>query len=159
MSLAPRGGDLGWNAWEGSFRFVNRGGVDRSNARGDRRHVYPVVEWGHDDPLMIGRAAVTGIHVVRGGPLRALRGRVLFGDFPSGEIFHFDADDLPRGGNQAIGRVLLDDGSGEPRTLLQLIRGKNPGAQRADLRFGAGPDDRVFVLNKHDGTIREMVIR
>lgn len=157
VSLAPKGADLGWNTWEGSFRFVNREGVDTSDPRGDRTLVYPVVEWGHDDPLMIGRAAVTGIHVVRAGPLRALYGRVLFGDFPSGEIFHFDADHLPDGGNQAIGRVLLDDGSGEPKTLLQLIREQDAGAARADLRFGAGPDGRVFILNKHDGTIRELV--
>ena len=28
---------------------------------------------------------------------------------------------------------------------------------RADLRFGAGPDGQVFLLNKHDGTIRVLV--
>ena len=28
---------------------------------------------------------------------------------------------------------------------------------RADLRFGAGPDNQVFILNKHDGTIRLLV--
>jgi hypothetical protein len=48
------------------------------------------------------------------------------------------------------------------KTLLQLIREKNaaqkrPAAERADLRFGTGPDNRVFVLNKQDGTIRELV--
>ena len=30
-------------------------------------------------------------------------------------------------------------------------------AGRADLRFGTGPNDRVFLLNKADGTIREIV--
>jgi hypothetical protein len=29
--------------------------------------------------------------------------------------------------------------------------------RRADLRFGQGPDGRIFLLNKHDGIIRELV--
>jgi hypothetical protein len=41
--------------------------------------------------------------------------------------------------------------------LLQLIKAKNDGAGRADLRFGTGPENRVFLLNKQDGTIREIV--
>ena len=27
-------------------------------------------------------------------------------------------------------------------------------ASRADLRFGTGPDNQVFLLNKRDGTVR-----
>lgn len=59
------------------------------------------------------------------------------------------------------GRLLLDDGSGEPKTLLQLVQeknaeqGRNP-ADRTDLRFGTGPDNQVFILNKHDGVIRRL---
>ena len=30
-------------------------------------------------------------------------------------------------------------------------------ASRTDLRFAAGPDDRVFILNKHDGVVRLLV--
>ena len=30
-------------------------------------------------------------------------------------------------------------------------------ATRVDLRFGTGPEGRVFVLNKQDGVIRELV--
>ena len=40
---------------------------------------------------------------------------------------------------------------------MQLIKEKNPAATRADLRFGTGPDNRVFLLNKQDGLIREIV--
>ncbi len=85
----------------------------------------------------------------------------MFGDLPSGEIFHVDADDLPDGGNDAIRRVLLND-DGEAKTLLELIREKNAeqgrgAAGRADLRLGSGPGGRVFLLNKHDGTLREIV--
>lgn len=162
VSPVTPGANLGWNAWEGSFRFVSRAGVDTSSPRSDPAMTYPVVEYAHGDPLLLGRrAAVTGVHVYREGPVAQLRGRVLFGDFPSGEIFHFDADDLPDGGNEEIRRVLLDDGGG-PRTFLELIQEKNAEqgrepAARTDLRFGTGPDHRFFLLNKHDGTIREVV--
>ena len=95
------------------------------------------------------------------GQIPQLANLVLFGDFPSGEIFYIHADRLPTGGQDAIRRVLLNDG-GVSKTLLQVIRDKNgrqgrPAAARADLRFGAGPDGRVFLLNKHDGTIRLLV--
>ena len=90
-----------------------------------------------------------------------LENLVLFGDTPSGEIFYIQADQLPGGGQNTIRRVLLDDG-GEPKTLLQLVQAKNieqgkPPAQRADVRFGTGPETQIFVLNKHDGTIRVLV--
>ena len=35
-------------------------------------------------------------------------------------------------------------------------QGKPP-TPRADLRFGTGPDGRVFLLNKHDGMIHMLV--
>ena len=88
----------------------------------------------------------------RRGPITQLMNLVLFGDFPSGEIFYIQADKLPGGGQDAIRRILLDDG-GVPKTFLKVIQEKNarqgkPQTPRADLRFGAGPNDQVFLLNK-----------
>jgi hypothetical protein len=120
------------------------------------------VEYDHRDPVLLeGDSAITGVHVYRGDEIPQLANLVLFGDFPSGEIFYIHADKLPNGGQDAIRRVLLHEG-GESKTLLQLIREKNarqgkPPAARADLRFAAGPGGRVFLLNKHDGTIRQLV--
>ena len=37
-----------------------------------------------------------------------------------------------------------------------MQQGKPP-ATRADLRFGTGPGGELFLLNKHDGTIRLLV--
>ncbi len=57
---------------------------------------------------------------------------------------------------------MLFNDRGEAKTLLQLIReknaqqGKQPAA-RADLRFGTGPSDEVFLLNKADGVVRVLV--
>jgi hypothetical protein len=161
ISLVTRGANLGWNVWEGSFRYAGRGGVEGPNARSDESVTYPVVEYAHGDPLFQNQTAITGVVVYRGDRIPQLRNRVLFGDFPSGEIFHFDADNLPQGGNTGFRRVLLRQG-GEPTTLLQLIRAKNTQqgkqpANRADLRFGVGPEGQVFLTNKADGTIRLMV--
>ena len=164
ISLVPRGGNLGWNDWEGSFRLILRGAVSLADPRGETGFVYPVVEYDHVDPLFqSGNVAVTGLAVYRHDAVPPLANLVLFGDLPSGEVFGFSADDLPDGGQDAIRRVLFDDGDG-PRTLLQLIREKNASqgrrpARRADLRFGAGPDGQIFLLNKHDGVIRRLVPR
>ena len=104
---------------------------------------------------------VIGLVVYREDAIPQLSNRILFGDLPSGEIFHLDADNLPDGGQDSIRRVLLND-DGQPKRLLQLIQeknreqGKEP-ATRADLRFGRGPEGEVFILNKQDGTIRLLV--
>lgn len=161
LSLAPAGANLGWNAWEGSFGFISRTQVDLTKHRSDPRVSYPVVEYGQLDPLLQPQSAITGVHVYRRGPIRQLMDLVLFGDFPSGEIFYIQADALPSGGQDAIRRVLLDDG-GVAKTFLTLIQEKNAAqgkarTPRADLRFGTGPSDQVFLLNKHDGTIRLLV--
>jgi hypothetical protein len=162
VSPVTAGANLGWNSWEGSFRYEGRTGVSTTGARGDARITYPVVEYAHGDPALGGRNAVTGVHVYRAGEVEQLRGKVLFGDFPSGEIFHFDADRPPAGGNTGFRRVMLRMEGGEPTTLLELIRAKNAQqgkepATRADLRFGSGADGKVYLLNKADGTIRVMV--
>ena len=162
VSPVTPGANLGWNVWEGSFGYGGRGGLDTSKPRGDPNVIFPAVEFAHGDPPILGRAAVTGVYVFRNAAIAALNNKVVFGDNPSGEILYFDADNVPRGGSSDIHRVLLRTGGAEPKTLLQVIREKNtqqgkPAATRADLRFGTGPDRRVFLLNKADGTIRVLM--
>ncbi|MGH9201227.1 MAG: PQQ-dependent sugar dehydrogenase, partial [Vicinamibacterales bacterium] len=43
IDLVTAGANLGWNDWEGSFRFVSRAGVRPDNQRGDAKVTYPVV--------------------------------------------------------------------------------------------------------------------
>ncbi|MDH3222412.1 MAG: PQQ-dependent sugar dehydrogenase [Gemmatimonadota bacterium] len=159
LSPAPPGANLGWNLWEGSYGYVGRSGVSTRNPRGDPAMTYPVAEYAHGDPLLTNRAASTGVHVYRGGPIEALRDLILFGDFPSGEIFAIDANDPPGGGNGGMRRVLLRPEGEEPTTLLNLVQARSavlgreaPG--RTDLRFGSAAEGRVFLTNKHDGMIR-----
>jgi hypothetical protein len=161
LSLAPMGADLGWNDWEGSFRFISREGVERDGARGDSRLSYPVAEYGQIDPLFQRQSAITGVVAYRSDHIPQLENLVLFGDFPSGEVFYIRADDLPDGGQDGIRRVLFGN-EDSPRTLLELVQAENldqgrEPATRADLRFGTGPGGRIFLLNKQDGVIREII--
>jgi len=158
ISPVTRGANLGWNDWEGSFAFISRQGVSLEKQRGDPKMTYPVVEYSHSDPLLLGNAAVTGVVVYRGSQIPQLANLVLFGDNPSGEIFYFSADKVPNGGQDPIRRVMLMD-KGTAKTLLGVIRdranasgGRQPA--RADVRFGTGPDNQVFLLNKQDGIVR-----
>jgi glucose/arabinose dehydrogenase len=163
VSPVTAGANLGWNVWEGSFRFVpgRGGGVNTADPRSDAKMTFPVAEYGQVDPLLQNSSAAIGGFVYRHTAIPQLSNLLIFGDNPSGEIFYVNADKLPPGGQDAIRRVLLDD-NGVSKTLLQVVREKNAAqgrmpANRVDLRFGEGPDGRVFLINKRDGTIRQLV--
>ena len=161
LNVVPSGGDLGWNTWEGSYRVVTNTRVEQSNPRADPEITYPVAEFDQNDPLLQPGSAATGVVAYRSDRIPQLTNRVLWGDLPSGEVFHVPADNLRGGGQAAIRRVLFRDG-GETKTFLELIRAKNTDqglspTRRADLHFGRGPEGRVFLLNKWDGVVREIV--
>jgi Glucose / Sorbosone dehydrogenase len=163
ISPVTAGANLGWNVWEGSFKFLSGrpSGVDASGSRSDPEVTFPVAEYGQLDPLFQRNSAVIGGFVYRQTAIPQLTDLLVFGDNPSGEIFFVSADNLPKGGQDSIRRILLND-SGVPKTFLQVIKEKNtaqgrPPATRADLRFAEGPNGRIFLLNKHDGIIRELI--
>jgi len=158
VTLVPAGANLGWNAWEGSFRFLRNTAVASDGRRADPKVTYPLVEYGQVDPLLQNQAAANGVVVYRGTQIPQLANLVLFTDMPSGEIFYFSADTLPQGGQDPIRRI-IPTVNGADRTVLQLVQeknavqGKKP-ATRADLRLSMGPANQVFLLNKGDGVIR-----
>jgi len=155
LTLVPRGANLGWNVWEGSFRYAGREGVDTRNPRSDTSVTYPVAEYGQPDPLLQGQSAAVGLAVYRANRIRAISNMVIWGDNPSGEVFAVPADDLPRGGQAPIRRVLFND-EGQPKTLLQLVQKHVPSANQPDLRLGVGPEGAVFLLDKADGIVRRL---
>jgi glucose/arabinose dehydrogenase len=121
---------------------------------------FPIVEYGQIDPLLQTQAAAGGMVVYRGTQIPQLSNLLIFADMPQGEIFYVNADRLPSGGQDAIRRILVNDGTG-PKTFLQVVQAKNRAqgrmpATRADLRMNLGPDNQVFMLNKGDGIIRVM---
>jgi hypothetical protein len=159
ISPVTLGANLGWNTWEGSYKYVSRQ-VDLTAPRSEAGMTWPVAEYDHTDPLLQ-RAAITGVFVYREKDIKQLQNLMIFGDNPSGEMFYLHADKLPSGGQDQLRRIMFND-KGTNKTLLQLIREKNaaqgkPAAPRADLRFGRGPRGQVFVLNKRDGVIRVFV--
>ena len=161
ISLVRPGTNLGWNKWEGSFSFASRRAINLENPRGDNDVTYPVVEYGHEDPLLPSRSSVTVGPVYRQSTIAQLENLLLFGDIPSGEVFYIHADNLPDGGQDAMRRILFNH-NGATKTLLQLIQEKNAEqgrepATRADLRFGVGPEGQIFLLNKGDGVVRLLV--
>jgi len=164
ISPVTPGANLGWNVWEGSFIFVpgRGGGVNTTEPRKDPKMTYPIVEFGQLDPLLQNNSAAIGGFVYRHRRIPQLTNLLIFGDNPSGEIFYVNADSLPKGGQDTIRRILLDD-KGERKTLLQVIKEKNATqgrpqiATRVDLRFSEGPDGQIFLINKRDGIIRMLV--
>ncbi len=158
ISLVTSGANLGWNDWEGSFRFIGRQAVSLEQPRSDPKVTYPIAEWGQIDPLLQSNSAASGLVVYRGNQIPQLANLVIFTDMPSGEIFYVNADTLPGGGQDVIRRILLNS-NGSARTMLDVIQEKNKAqgktpATRSDLRLSLGPDNQVFLLNKGDGTIR-----
>jgi glucose/arabinose dehydrogenase len=162
VSPVSAGANLGWNVWEGSYRYVSQRAVITESPRSDPSVTYPIVEWGQLDPILLpnSSSASVGVVVYRSAAVPQLNGRLLFGDMPSGELFHVSADDLPKGGQDTIRRVLFVTSPGAaPRKFLEIIQEKN-GAQgkvpatRADLRFDMTSAGQIFLLNKADGTLR-----
>ena len=161
ISPVTIGANLGWNKWEGSYKYGGRQ-VGPAEPRSDKSMTCPIAEFDHTDPLFpLQRAAVTGIYVYREKEIKQLQDLLIFGDNPSGEIFYVNPDRPSRGGHDQIRRIMFND-KGANKTLLELIREKNtaqgkPPAPRADLRMGRGPRGQIFILNKRDGVIRLLV--
>ena len=88
-----RGANFGWNAFEGRQRF---GGAKRGS-----RHIPPVAEHTHGS----GVCSITGGYVYRGKKVPALRGRYVYSDFCSGQIFTMRAGPRPGGVRDDSGKV------------------------------------------------------
>ncbi len=116
VSPVTAGANLGWNVWEGSYRYVSRQAVITEAPRSDPKMTYPIAEWGQLDPVLLpnNSSAAVGAIVYRSSTVPQLKDRLLFGDMPSGELFHVSADNLPKGGQDPIRRVLFVTAEGTP---------------------------------------------
>ena len=112
VSQITRGGNLGWNDWEASYKFISRTELDLTKHRADPKVTFPIAEFDHKDALFpTGRVAATGLIVYRGTQIPQLSGLLIFGDNPSGEVFYVSADRLPAGGQDPIRRILFTQGA------------------------------------------------
>lgn len=150
VNLGRPGANYGWEAREGTFvTDPLDGGRLYELPEGDEAlgFTYPVAQYDHDD----GTNAVAGGFVYRGEAIPELRGQYVFGDIPSGRVFHVPADEL-RPGRQAEVRelTLLDDG--RPVTARELVGGDD----RADLRLGRDADGEIYLISKQDDSVRAL---
>ena len=130
VSPVTAGANLGWNDWEGSYRFISRQAVSLEKPRSDPAMTYPVAEYGQVDPLLQGNSAPSGLIVYRGKEIPQLSNRLLFTDLPSGEMFYVSADQLPAGGQDPIRRIAIGT-QGDFKTMLQVVQAKNQAQGRS----------------------------
>lgn len=159
INLAVDGANFGWDLREGSFPNESTATAGLTD---------PVAEYDHtntvsDSPTTAPNRAITAGEVLRGSSFLAGNGLLWFGDFPSGLIFSLNVDTDPLdGGQNGIVEVKPRTRSGDRVQLLDLINSARSArglgnSGRADLRFSLNTPGRVFILNKHDGILRELV--
>lgn len=160
VNLVVNGGNYGWDAQDGNANPPASDLID------------PIAAYGHGrdipfSPGVTGGRAITLGEVVRGSNVAGLDGLLLTGDFPTGTPLYVDVEagvPAERTGSEAFRELVLIDveGSGAQVELLDLINATRiksglTSTSRADLRWSLGTDGRVFLLNKRDGVIRELV--
>lgn len=118
VDLVQAGDNLGWPIMEGAGCLRRSADCDQTGL------VAPRATYVHDQ----GRCAVMGGLVYRGDELNALRGRYLYGDFCSGEIWALDTD-----------------GETPPEVIAQRDGGL--------VSFGTDADGEVLVLDLGGGGV------
>lgn len=124
VNLVTRGGNYGWRCREGAHDFNTGGTPGCSSAT----LIDPVTEYSHT----LG-GSITGGYVYRGSQNTALLGRFIFGDFSSGRIWAWIAENAT-----------------QPREPTQLLD--------SDLNiasFGQGNDGELYVVN-YGGTLHRI---
>ncbi len=158
INLGQNGGNFGWSHREGSFPFASSTTVGLIDPVAEYDHTNPVA----DMPTTIGNRAVTLGEVARGSSIQALNGMLLLGDFPSGLIFLLNVDTDPLNGGQAgLMELLPLNTQGQRMHLLDSINAARSARglgnmSRADLRFSVNTPGEIFILNKHDGILRQL---
>ena len=124
IDLITKGGNYGWRLKEARNCFLPRQNCQQETL------IDPVHQYAH------GRDgnSVTGGVVYRGSTLAALRGKYIFGDFGSGNVWA-----LSHNGKQATGHVLLTDRAGNVSA------------------FGEDAQRELYVLDHVGGVIRRFV--
>ncbi len=139
INIVQAGGNYGWNDKEGSFFFLDGGGVtdDLSDLPPGYDGIDPVAEYDHTE----GDVSITGGFTYRGSAIPELDGYYIFGDWRSGRLMSMDPishliEEIsidPSGASIAEGII----GFGETEAGELLIAA-------VDLRFGI--ESRVFSV-------------
>ena len=177
INLGTAGANFGWDLREGTFQttsIVSNGLNIIDNLPANHAtdaFTYPVAQYDHSNNLVNGSGAIVGGSVYRGTAVPQLKGLYIFGEFASnsGPLFAVEVDELVdrddfsnlnslNDGHLAPFQEIRLTHNGVEKSLLQIINDAIPGSvSRTDLRFGVGPDNEIYVLNKRDGVIRRLV--
>ncbi len=173
INVGVPGGNYGWSGREGTFATTSNNDVVSTlpaNHATDN-FIYPVAQYDHTNNLVNGSVAIVGGSVYRGSSVPQLTGLYFFGDFAtnSGPIFAVDIDDLVER-DDFTNLTDFNDGllapfeevqltfGGANKTFVEIISDElGFNTNRSDLRFGVGPDEEIYVLNKRDGVVRKIV--
>jgi glucose/arabinose dehydrogenase len=123
VNRVVRGGNYGWRVMEGRHCFTPALFCDTSGL------LAPLLEYGHEG----GRCSITGGYVYRGSAAPRLRGRYVYADFCSGELFAFPAGEAQQTGSQT--RLLL-------KTRMRISS------------FGTDEEGELYVIDHAGGVLR-----
>lgn len=139
------GNDYGWPIREGTLVINPKGDINKVYALPADDSIYhityPVAAYDHDE----GKAISGGYEYI--GSIPALKGKIIFGDIPTGRIFYIEDKDIKEGMLAPIKELGITVG-GSPTTLVKAC-----GNERVEIRLGEDAKGELYVLTKADGKI------
>jgi glucose/arabinose dehydrogenase/mono/diheme cytochrome c family protein len=149
VNIGQAGADYGWPAREGTFLVNYQGQMDivYNLPEDDAAYpfTYPVAQYDHDEgDAMSGGVLYTSPEI----PL--LQGKYIFGDIVNGRVFFVNQNQLVAGQPSPIQEMELQL-DGRAITFLGTTKYK-----KADLRFGLGPGQKLYLFTKTDGRIYQV---
>jgi glucose/arabinose dehydrogenase len=150
LDLIAAGHDYGWPVREGTFVVNPYGDLNKVYSLPSNDSIYkityPVAAYDHDEGK-----AISGGYEYWGNKLPELKGKLLFGDIPSGRLFYVDMADLKLGKQAPIHEWKISM-NGSEKTLKELC-----GSDRVDLHFGRDSKGELYILTKADGRVYKLV--
>lgn len=152
INLGVKGANYGWGNREGTFLIDENNEAVLYPLPADdslNNYTYPVAQYDHDVPTSV---AIAGGFVYRGQAIPELQGQYIFADFATdGRFFTVDVDDLVNGQQAPLEELRIYNGTTQT-TFLNLL-----GKLRSDLRFGSDETGEMYVINKQDGIVRQII--
>jgi len=150
VNLIAPGHNYGWPTREGNFLFDPNGDLSKVYPLPANDSIYkityPVAQYDHGEGM-----AISGGYEYWGTTIPQLKGKLLFGDIPTGRLFYVDMATIKQG-KQALVKEWKISVNGAQRTLKELC-----GTDRVDLHFGRDARGEIYLLTKADGRMYKIV--
>ena len=150
IDIIQKGHNYGWPIREGRFAVHPEGELNNIYALPSDDslfHIsYPVAVFDHDEGN-----AIAGGFEYQGKAVPKLKGKLLFGDIPTGRLFYVNISDLQWGKTAPLQEWFVSQ-HGQRISLRSLC-----GQDRVDLRFARDNQGELYIFTKPDGKIYRMV--